>query len=342
VIHANPSQDGVTVNSLAGTDTITAAAMASGGPALTLNGGEDNDTITGGAGNDVVDGGRGNDQADLGAGDDRFVWDPGDGSDTVEGAAGNDTLDFHGSNVTENLAVAPNGARVRFTRDVGAVTMDLDAVETIDLASLAGADVLNVGDMTGTGLRAITEGEASTVGGTTPASGAHSVIVNGTSAADSVTIAGSATISGLTATVSIIHADPTTAALTIDGNAGPDTISAAATTAGGVPLTINGGDDADTITGGAGDDVVNGGRGNDVAMLGRRQRSVCLESGRRQRHRRRRPRDRPADVQRRERERELFDHGERGAGPAHARRREYHDGPQRHRGARPGDPRRRR
>ncbi len=271
VIHANPSQDGVTINGLAGADTINAVTMASGGPALALNGDDDNDTIAGGAGDDVVDGGRGTDLADLGAGDDRFVWDPGDGSDTVEGEPGTDTLDFHGANVNENMAVAPNGSRVRFTRDVANITMDLGGIEAIDVSSLAGSDTLNVADMTGTALRTITDDEASAVGGVAPATGAHSVIVNGTGGADNVQIAGSAgsaTVSGLTATVGLIHADPTAAALTVNGLAGADTISAAATTSGGVPETINGGDDGDTITGGTGDDVVNGGRGNDVALLG--------------------------------------------------------------------------
>jgi Ca2+-binding RTX toxin-like protein len=274
VVHGDPSQDGVTVNSLAGADTITAAAMGSGGPALTLNGDDDDDTITGGAGDDLVDGGRGNDRADLGDGNDRFVWDPGDGSDAVEGGAGTDTLGFHGSNASEKMAVSANGARVRFTRDVGAVTMDLDAVEGIDLSSLAGSDALNVGDTTGTGLGTIIDDEASAVGGTEPASGAHSVVVNGTGTPDTVNIAGaagaagSATVSGLATTVSVADADPATAALTVNGLAGADTISAASTTSGGVPVTINGGDDDDTITGGPGDDVVDGGRGNDVASLG--------------------------------------------------------------------------
>ena len=69
----------------------------------------------------------------LGAGDDTFVWNPGDGSDTVEGQAGTDTLLFNGANVNENIDISANGARVRFFRDVGNITMDLNGVEHIQL-----------------------------------------------------------------------------------------------------------------------------------------------------------------------------------------------------------------
>ena len=65
----------------------------------------------------------------LGAGDDKFIWNPGDGSDTVEGQAGTDTLQFNGSNANENVDISANGSRVRFFRDVGNVTMDLNGIE---------------------------------------------------------------------------------------------------------------------------------------------------------------------------------------------------------------------
>ena len=86
--------------------------------------------LIGGDGNDIVIGGRGNDVAFLGDGNDTFIWNPGDGSDTVEGQAGTDTLVFNGSNVNENIDISANGTRVRFFRDVGNITMDLNGVET--------------------------------------------------------------------------------------------------------------------------------------------------------------------------------------------------------------------
>ena len=63
----------------------------------------------------------------MGAGDDTFQWDPGDGSDTVEGQDGSDKMIFNGSNApSENIDISANGNRVRFFRDVGNITMDLE------------------------------------------------------------------------------------------------------------------------------------------------------------------------------------------------------------------------
>ena len=92
--------------------------------------------LIGGDGNDTVIGGRGNDVALLGNGNDTFIWNPGDGSDIVEGQAGTDTLVFNGANVNENIDISANGSRVRLFRDVGNVTMDLNGVEHIQLATL--------------------------------------------------------------------------------------------------------------------------------------------------------------------------------------------------------------
>ena len=97
----------------------------------------------------------------LGAGDDTFVWNPGDGSDTVEGQAGNDTLLFNGANIAEKIDISANGGRVRFTRDVANITMDLNDVETIDFNALGGADTVTVNDLSGTD---VTPGRTSTCG----------------------------------------------------------------------------------------------------------------------------------------------------------------------------------
>src|SRR5437868_15158758 len=116
----------------------------------TINGGDGNDTIIGSAGNDTVFGGRGNDVALLGTGNDTFVWNPGDGSDTVEGQAGIDTMLFNGANINENIDISANGSRVRFTRDVANITMDLNGVEAITFNALGGADRIVVNDLSGT------------------------------------------------------------------------------------------------------------------------------------------------------------------------------------------------
>jgi Ca2+-binding RTX toxin-like protein len=156
---AEGANDQLIVDGGAGNDVITAAGLAAGVIGLTIDGGagndmitgsQGNDTLIGGDGNDTVIGGRGNDIALLGNGNDTFVWNPGDGSDMVEGQAGIDTLVFNGSNAGENIDISANGSRARLFRDVGNVTMDLNGIEHIQLATLGGADTVTVNDLTGT------------------------------------------------------------------------------------------------------------------------------------------------------------------------------------------------
>ena len=83
----------------------------------------------------------------MGAGDDTFQWDPGDGSDIVEGQDGADTMLFNGSNGDEIFEASANGERVRFTRNLGNIVMDLNDVEAIDLNALGGTDTTTVNDL---------------------------------------------------------------------------------------------------------------------------------------------------------------------------------------------------
>ena len=123
----------------------------------------------------------------MGAGDDTFVWNPGDGSDTVEGQGGNDTLQFNGANVAENIDLSANGSRLRLTRDVGNVTMDVNGVEQVNVVALGGADTVTVNDLTGTGVTAVNVDLASPPGSGTGDGQADNVIVNGTNGDDAIT-----------------------------------------------------------------------------------------------------------------------------------------------------------
>jgi hypothetical protein len=60
-----------------------------------------------------------------------FQWDLGAGSDTVERQAGADTMRFNGANIAETFDVSANGGRVRFTRNIDKIVMDLKGVEVI-------------------------------------------------------------------------------------------------------------------------------------------------------------------------------------------------------------------
>ncbi|WP_426608588.1 beta strand repeat-containing protein [Bradyrhizobium sp. McL0616] len=274
------ANDRLIVDGGAGNDVITAAGLAAGVIGLTIDGGAGNDTITGsqgddtligGDGNDTVVGGRGNDVAFLGNGNDTFVWNPGDGSDVVEGQAGTDTLVFNGSNASENIDISANGSRARLFRDVGNVTMDLNGIEHIQLATLGGADTVTVNDLTGTDVKQVAIDLSATPGSGQGDAQPDTVIVNGTAGDDHVSVVSSGSsilVNGLAAQVSIKGVDAGTDSLVVNGLGGDDIIDASGLHAGQVNLTINGGDGNDTITGSAGNDFVNGGRGNDVANLG--------------------------------------------------------------------------
>ncbi|MBS0641105.1 MAG: calcium-binding protein, partial [Proteobacteria bacterium] len=179
--------DTVTINGQGSDDVINATAVSSIG--LALNGGDGNDLIFGGGGGDLVIGGRGNDSALMGGGDDSFVWNPGDGSDIVEGQSGTDTLLFNGANIGETIDISANGSRVRFTRDIATITMDLNSVEVIRFDARGGADRINVGDLSGTGTQRVELDLAGAPGTGAGDGAADTVTVNGTGGNDSIVIA---------------------------------------------------------------------------------------------------------------------------------------------------------
>jgi Ca2+-binding RTX toxin-like protein len=272
------NQDSLTVNALGGNDTVNASGLPAGVVSLTVNGGAGNDTIigsagadrlVGGDGNDTVIGGRGDDEVFLGAGNDTFIWNPGDGSDIVEGQEGVDTLQFNGANIAEHIDLSANGSRLRFTRDVANVTMDLNDIEIVNFAALGGADTINVGDLTGTGVTNVNLDLAGLAGGGDGA--ADTVIVNGTAGNDNIQVGASGnavTVTGLSSTVRIRNAEGANDSLQVNGLAGADVINASALASGKIQLTENGGDGDDLLIGSQGNDLVIGGRGNDTALMG--------------------------------------------------------------------------
>jgi Ca2+-binding RTX toxin-like protein len=274
------ANDTLAVNTLGGNDIVSATGLPAGVVKLTVDGGAGNDTVTGSAGadmlfggdgNDLINGGRGDDLALLGAGNDTFVWNPGDGSDTVEGQDGQDTLQFNGANISENLDLSANGSRLRLSRDVASVVMDVDGVEVVNVATLAGADTLTVNDLTGTSVTHVNLDLAGTPGSGTGDGQADTVIVNATNGSDTILVAGSAsgvTVSGLAATVTIKGSEAALDRLTVNALGGDDVVDASSLQAEVIGLTINSGAGADLILGSQGNDVVVGGTGNDVVLLG--------------------------------------------------------------------------
>lgn len=144
--------DAFRVDQINGAFTDEALTVYGGNGDDHLEGGDGNETFFGDDGHDFVDGNKGHDVAFLGSGEDTFKWDPGDGSDDVDGGSGRDTLVFNGANVAERMSLFANGSQAVFLRDPGAVRMNMNDVERLDVHALGGADAIFVGDVRGTGL----------------------------------------------------------------------------------------------------------------------------------------------------------------------------------------------
>jgi len=272
------AKDQLVIKGLGGDDTLSAATLPAGVVNnLTIDGGAGNDIIRGsqgvdflfgGDGNDFIDGNQGADSASLGAGDDTFQWDPGDGSDTVEGQEGSDKMIFIGSNApSENIDISANGNRVRFFRDAGNITMDLNDVEEIDFNALGGDDSITIGDHSATDLSVVNLNLSGSAGGGD--GGADAVIINGTGLDDAIQIASfdngnRIAVGGLFPFVNITGAEASNDHLTVKTLAGNDGVDALSLAAASIQLTLDGGDGNDDLSGGEGNDTLIGGAGDDV------------------------------------------------------------------------------
>jgi Ca2+-binding RTX toxin-like protein len=272
------TSENLVVNANGGDDRFAATGNLAALIKITVDGGANNDTLLGsngvdillgGDGTDFVDGQQANDVALLGAGDDTFQWDPGDGSDVIEGQSGVDAMLFNGSGANERMEARANGGRVLFTRDVAAITMDLNDVESIVAKTLAGADTVTVGDLSGTDVVDVLADLAAPGGGDDAA--ADNVIATGTNGDDIVSVTGAGTnsaVSGLAARVVMSGGVAGSDRLTVNALAGDDVIDASAVAATAALLTLDGGDNDDVLLGGAGNDTLLGGAGDDVLLGG--------------------------------------------------------------------------
>jgi Ca2+-binding RTX toxin-like protein len=283
------TSENLVLNCNGGDDSFSATGNLAALISITVDGGTGNDTILGsngidllrgGDGNDFIDGQQGNDVAFLGAGDDVFQWDPGDGNDTVEGQAGADRLLFNGSAANEIFDVSANGGRVRFTRNIANIVMDLDDVETLDLNALGGTDTATVNHLAGTDLGTVNINLAGVIGGTAGDAAADVVIVNGSNGADIIDVVGagtSASVLGLSARVNITNSEGANDSLVVNALGEDDGVTGTTLPAGVIKLSVDGGagDDtllgsqgADVFLGGDGNDFIFGDNGNDVAFMG--------------------------------------------------------------------------
>lgn len=281
------TSENLVLNMNGGDDRFAATGNLAALIHLTVDGGANNDTILGsnggdlllgGDGADFIDGQQGADVAFLGAGDDVFQWDPGDGNDVVEGQDGTDKMLFNGSAASEIFELSANGQRVRFTRNVGNIVMDLNDVEAIDLNTLGGSDTVIVNDVRGTDLTQFNVNLAGVLGGTTGDAQPDTIIVHGTNGNDIIDLFGSGTsvsVVGAPVPVNITNSEGAHDALVINALGGNDGVTGTTLVAGIIKVTMDGGAGNDTLLGTLGADVLLGGEGNDF-LDGQRGDDVAL------------------------------------------------------------------
>ena len=239
--------DRLRVNGRGGDDLISTSTNAmrmtlDGGPGTNvLLGGPGDDQLLGGPNFDDVAGGRGDDRADMGPSSDRFTWRPGDGDDVVNGQGGRDSMFFSGSSDPEAFNLAADGRRLRFTRDVGDIVMDVD-VEVVDSIALAGADTFAIGDLRRTAVEEVNANLG--VGGPGGDGAADRVAATATDGDDAITVTGSATsgavaVAGLPVKLGITHAEGALDTLALATLGGNDTVDSSGLQAGTIQLDVD-------------------------------------------------------------------------------------------------------
>ncbi|WP_284619325.1 calcium-binding protein [Aquabacterium humicola] len=232
-----------------------------------LNGGNGADVLIGGDGNDLIDGNQGSDSVLMGAGNDRFAWSPGDGSDVIEGGSGADVMQVDGSAIQEQYVLSAggaNGTRLRMTRDIANVVFDADDVETVELRTFGGADLVTVESLAATDVRDVRI-DLALLGGAGDAA-SDVVAVKATDVADVVSFGfanGIATVLGLATRVHVGGAEAALDSLQLRLLDGHDVLSGAGLGAGAARLVADGGLGNDRLTGSANGDTLIGGAGND-------------------------------------------------------------------------------
>jgi pimeloyl-ACP methyl ester carboxylesterase len=181
------------------------------------------------------------DVVDLGSDIDRFIWNPGDGNDVVDGRGGHDILFFFGTNDAEVLDLSAQGHRLRLSRDVASVVMDVDDMEEINPVVNGGADTIGLDDLGATGVDEVNVNLEPGLG--TPGGDGvpDRVIATGTDGDDEVTVAGAngtVAVTGLAATLGITHAESIDS-LAIDTRDGHDAVDAAGLAPDTIQLTTD-------------------------------------------------------------------------------------------------------
>src|SRR5262249_14363983 len=144
---------------------------------------------------------------------------------------------LNGAAGAENVDLSANGNRLRFFRNVANVTMDTAGVEQVIFNALGGTDNVTVNDLTDTD---VTNVSIDLGGGGVPDNQLDTGNVKGTDSNDKLPVAGSAAsvnVTGLAATIDILHPDATDE-LNFDTGAGKDTVDPSGLAGGVIQLSV--------------------------------------------------------------------------------------------------------
>ncbi len=280
---SNVSGDTLAVTGDGAADQITLRLSAP--DVLQVNGSTFNRTtfsriaVRPGAGADEVriveSGGVFTDTVQLGAGDDTVLQHEGDARDLIEGQAGLDTLRVLGTGQAEEFTVQAFGNRALFTRDTSAARADVAGIETAEVNAAAGGDLIDVGNLEGTGVVRV-DADAGVADG----------------ARDQIAFLGRATVESISVTalddvvqvfgaikLRVENATALDDRLTVFGSGGNDSIRLQNAVTPRIGVTLDGGAGSDTLVGNSGTEVLRGGPGFDVADGGSGDDIIDLGDG---------------------------------------------------------------
>jgi hypothetical protein len=124
---------------------------------VAFSGGAGNDTVQGGPFADILSGGPGDDAIFGGPGDDIISWQNGDGQDSIDGGTGRDRVVASGSRgLADAFVVTPDGALgVVAIGGASSGGLRIGAVETFDIFTLGGADVVIIAPLVDTAVNVV-------------------------------------------------------------------------------------------------------------------------------------------------------------------------------------------
>ena len=242
--HSEGENDELTVNTLAGTDTVDAGSLAAGAIRLTIDGGADSDSLSGSRGGDTLLGGRRSTSSPETPATTMSSEGPGTTPPSSVAAKTTSpgtrvtaaTRSRAGEGSTRSSSTAPERARASTRRRTAgefassatsATSSWISTTRAHRPADARWADQTIVNDLSGTDVQDVDVDLANAIGGGAGDGAADTVTVNATNRVDRIdvdAVDGETVVTGLAATTRIAHAEPHLDKLVVNTLAGVDPV----------------------------------------------------------------------------------------------------------------------